>query len=93
MAQTTLFNTNAGHLNTTAYMIAGNSTLERMIGVAPEFPNRIFGRNELVTTTDVMNLLNVKEGDTIEAHVKTFFSFFSTTFSNFSQKTSSSLSA
>lgn len=76
MAQTTLFNTNSGHLNTTAYMIAGNSSLERMIGVAPEFPNKIFGRNELATTTDVMNLLGVKEGDTIEAHVRSYLFIF-----------------
>jgi len=68
-----LFNPNAENLNTTAYMIAGNSTLERIIGVGPEFPNKIFGKNELATTTDVMNLLGVKEGDTIEAHVRTSF--------------------
>lgn len=69
MAQSTLFNTQVKDRNTTAYMIAGNSTLERMIGVAPEFPNKIFKRDEIATTTDVMDLLGVKQGDTIEANV------------------------
>jgi hypothetical protein len=40
-------------------MIAGDSRLERKINVAPEFPKRIFERNELATTDDVMNILGL----------------------------------
>ncbi len=43
-------------------MIAGDSHLERKINVAPEFPKNLFARHELVTTTDVMNILGLKAG-------------------------------
>ncbi len=50
-------------------MIAGDQRLERKINVAPEFPNRLYDRHEIATTTDVLNILGLKEGDQMEAHV------------------------
>ncbi len=72
IAQTTLYNPSAKHKNTTAHMIAGDSHLERKINVAPEFPKSLFGRHELVTTTDVMKILGLKAGQQVEAHVSFF---------------------
>lgn len=63
MAQTTLYNPANRDRNTTAYMIAGNSSLERKIGVAPDFPKKIFGLKEIATTADVVNLLGLTVGD------------------------------
>jgi len=50
-------------------MIAGDQRLERKINVAPEFPNRLYNQHEIATTTDVLNILGLKEGDQMEAHV------------------------
>jgi len=77
IAQTTLFNPTLKTKNTTAHMIAGDSHLERKINVAPEFPKILFGRSEMSTSTDVMKILDLKEGNEVEAHVsETLNEFF-----------------
>lgn len=43
-------------------MIAGDSYLERKIDVAPEFPKLLLDRHEMVTSADVMRILNLEEG-------------------------------
>jgi len=58
--------------NTSAHMIAGDSYLERKINVAPEFPKMLLGRNEMITSGDVMRILDLKEGQTVEAHYDLF---------------------
>ena len=50
---------------TSSYMIAGDSKLERNLGVAPGFPSRILKQDELITTNDIMTVLGVEEGDMI----------------------------
>jgi hypothetical protein len=62
VASATLNNRNTRR-NTSAHMIAGDSMLERRINVAPEFPNKIFKRDELATTSDVLDILGVQVGD------------------------------
>lgn len=69
IAQTTLFNPNNVMANTSAHMIAGDSYLERKINVAPEFPKMLPERNEIITSGDVMRILDLKEGQSVEAHV------------------------
>ena len=48
-------------------MIAGDSKLERNLGVAPGFSNRILKQDELITTNAIMTVLGVSEGETISA--------------------------
>lgn len=55
--------------NTTAHMIAGDSYLERKLNVAPTFPKNILGRHEMITSSDVMRILGLEEGDQIEVYV------------------------
>ena len=50
-------------------MIAGDSELERRIQIGHNFPNRILAQNEMITTTDVLQLLGQKIGDNIEVNV------------------------
>ena len=50
-------------------MLAGDSELEMKLGVAPGFPNVKLGRNDLVTTNDVLNLIGVSEGDEVQVDV------------------------
>ena len=69
VASTTLFNPVNRTSYTTAHMIAGDSHLERKIGVAPEFPKLLLQRHEMITSTDVMKILGLQEGETINASV------------------------
>lgn len=50
---------------TTAYMIAGNSLDERRKGIGMGFPIRELHRHEIITTTDVMEVLDASPGDQI----------------------------
>lgn len=63
IAQSTLYNPSNFVHNTSAHMIAGDSYLERKINVAPEFPKILLKRNEMVTSADVMRILNLEEGN------------------------------
>jgi hypothetical protein len=78
-------------------MIAGDSRLERKINVAPEFPKNLFGKDELATTMDVINILGLTEGQQIEAHVSftKYYNLFvySMIYSSYCPLTSLSLSA
>ena len=58
---------------TSSYMIAGDSKLERNLGVAPGFPARELKQDELITTNDIMTVLDVKEGDVISTDVSDIF--------------------
>lgn len=78
VAQTTLYNPQMKSKSTTAHMIAGDSYLERKINVAPEFPKMLLARHELTTSTDVMQLLSLEEGQQVEAHVSLHFTPFLT---------------
>lgn len=71
MAQTTLSNPEMD-ISTSAYMIAGDSKLERKIQIARGFPNDILKKGEIVTTSDVMNLLNAEVGDKLVAEYDMF---------------------
>jgi len=53
-------------------MIAGDSYLERRINVAPEFPKMLLGRHEMITSSDVMRILDLVEGQEVEAHYDLF---------------------
>ena len=68
-AQTTLQKPENADLYTTAYMIAGDSLHERKVGLAPDFPQRQLARNELITTYDVMQVLQAEVGDEIQISV------------------------
>lgn len=50
-------------------MIAGDSLHERKVGLAPDFPQRQLARNELITTYDVMQVLQAEVGDEIQISV------------------------
>ena len=50
-------------VNTSAYMIAGDTIRERNIGVAPKFPHIKMQRGEIATTKDIASVLGVKQGD------------------------------
>lgn len=54
---------------TTAYMIAGNSLDERRKGIGMGFPIRELHRHEIITTTDVMEVLDASPGDQITVSV------------------------
>lgn len=64
IAQTRIFNTERT-LNTSSYMVAGDSIRERNIGIAPGFPIEKLERHELITTHDIANVLGLKIGDQI----------------------------
>ena len=70
-AQTKLYNENR-EFHTQAYVFAGDSRLERNIRIAPGFPNNILGKDEMITTHDVMSLLNINVGDMVEADIDLF---------------------
>jgi hypothetical protein len=53
-------------------LFAGDTKLERNIGVAPGFPKDILKQDEMITTADVMNLLNITEGDSVEVDIDLF---------------------
>jgi hypothetical protein len=57
---------------TQAYLFAGDSELERNIGIAPGFPTDILGKDEMITTDDVKKLLNIEIGDEVEADIDLF---------------------
>lgn len=50
-------------------MVAGNVYLENKIGVAEGFPTRDLGPDDMITTTEVANMLGVKEGQSIRVEV------------------------
>lgn len=43
-------------------MVAGDSKLERNIGIAPGFPVRTLKQDELITTSNILTVLNVEVG-------------------------------
>lgn len=53
----------SGEHTTTANMIAGNSSLERLIRVAPDFPNINLGQQDMITSQDVLDILQLQAGD------------------------------
>ena len=68
IAQTKLSN-EEGTKQTSAYLVAADTMLERQIIVGHEFPNIILQQNEMITTTDVIKLLGNEIGDKIEVNV------------------------
>ena len=68
IAQANLINT-VNHKTTSAHMVAGDQKLEWKIDVAPEMPKVNLKRHQLASTSDVLNILGLKRGDTVEAHV------------------------
>jgi len=58
--------------NTTALVVAGNSKNERDIGVAPNFPKDILGQDEMITTSDFMNILGTQVGEHVNARFDLF---------------------
>ena len=51
---------------TSAIMIAGDSTLENDIGVAHGFPQLNLERGEIIILQDILDVLGLEEGDTVE---------------------------
>ena len=68
MSQTSLYNADRTKF-TSAYMVVGDSKLERNIGIAPGFPVRVLGQDELVTTSDILTVLGLEEGDTVQTDI------------------------
>lgn len=68
IAQTKLFN-EAHSSQTGAYLVAVDTELERRIVIGHNFPNRVLGVNEMITTTDVLKLLGTQIGEHIEVNV------------------------
>ena len=68
IAMTSLYNLERS-LQTSAFMIAGDSKLERNIGVAPGFSNKVLKQDEMITTDDIMTVLGLKIGDMISTDV------------------------
>ena len=66
VAMTSIYNQDRTKM-TSSFMIAGDSKLERNLGVAPGFSNRILKQDELITTNDIMTVLGVSEDETISA--------------------------
>ena len=81
MAQTVLYNTERTH-KTQAYLIAGDQSLERNLGIAPGFPRMQLKKDEMITTTDVMSLLNLKVGEEMNVDID-FFQLVSRDFVKF----------
>ena len=50
-------------------MIAGDSKLERNIGIAPGFPVRTLKQDELITTANILTVLDVEVGGHISTDV------------------------
>ena len=50
-------------------MVAGDSLHERKIGLAPEFPSRELARHEMITTYDVLQVLQAEVGDEVTISV------------------------
>jgi hypothetical protein len=53
-------------------LFAGNSELERNLGISPGFPVDILGKDEMITTNGVMKLLDIELGDEVEADIDLF---------------------
>jgi hypothetical protein len=55
-----------GSKQTNAFFVAADTALERQIRIGHNFPDKILEKDQLITTTDVLKLLGLKTGDTIE---------------------------
>lgn len=53
-------------------MVAGDSQLENQIGVANGFPNVDLKHNEVIMLQDVLDVLSLQNGDTVEIHFDVF---------------------
>lgn len=53
-------------------MIAGNSKLENEIGIASGFPKIELQRGEIIILQDVLDVLNLGEGDEVTIHYDLF---------------------
>lgn len=53
-------------------MIAGNSKLENEIGFANGFPNIELQRSEIIILQDVLDVLDLDEGDEVSIHYDLF---------------------
>ena len=53
-------------------MVAGDSQLENQIGVARGFPQIELQRDEVIVLQDMLDVLQLKEGDTVEIHYDLF---------------------
>lgn len=57
---------------TSAIMIAGNSQAENAIGIANGFPETELKRGEIIILQDVLDVLDLGEGDDVSIHYDLF---------------------
>ena len=62
----------ASNKTTSAIMVAGDSRLENEIGVANGFPHVDLKHNEVIMLQDVLDVLSLQNGDTVEIHFDIF---------------------